>query len=171
MAKEACAYHIVTQLPLVYSDAFNLFQKKIYTNKLDFWQNIKSNIDFSKSVSDITKWEWLSLNNRSYDVLLARLRSGCTNLNDHLHKIKLKDSPTCNFCTNERETVEHFVFECTEYIPFRTALFNDLGILNINQDEISLKLLLTGGEGSNKLKLNVLRLFIKYVKLTKRFEV
>ena len=61
VAKEACSYHIVTQLPLVYSDVINLFQKKIYTNKLEFWQNMKSNIDFSKSVTDITKWEWLSL--------------------------------------------------------------------------------------------------------------
>ena len=171
VAKDACSYHVITKLPLVLSDSTHLLQKKIYTNKLDYWQNIKTNIEFSKSVTDIANWVWLSLNNRSYDVLLARLRSGCTNLNDHLHKIKMKDSPNCNFCTNKKETVEHFIFECTEYISFRTALFNDLGNLNINQDEISLKLLLTGGEGSNKLKMKILRLFIKYVKLTKRFEI
>ena len=68
-------------------------------------------------------------------------------MNDFLHKTKLKDSPTFNFCTNEREKIENFVFEYRKYIWYRTALFNDLGNLNINQNEISLKLLLTEGEG------------------------
>ena len=83
----------------------------------------------------------------------------------------MKDSPNFNFCTNKKETVEHFIFECREYVSFRTTLFNDLGNLNINQDEVTLKLLLTGGEGSIKLKIKILRIFIEYVKLTKRFEI
>ena len=75
---------------------------------------------------DISNWRWLSLNKRSYDVILARLRSGSIDLNDHLHKLNLKDSPNCDFCTNERETVEHYIFSCQKYSNLRNALFNDL---------------------------------------------
>ena len=171
IAKEACSYNITTSFPLVFSDFINHFKNKLNSNKIVHWHNIKDNLQFSKSVRDITKWRWLSVNKRSHDVILARLRSRCVQLNDHLHKINLRDSPFCDFCTNKRETVEHFIFECQEYTGHREILHNELANLSINQNEIDLQMLLTGGEGTSKSKLQVLRKFINYIKMTKRFEL
>ena len=171
IAKEACSYNITTHLPLVFSDFIKHFNRKLHLKKVDHWHNIKDNLNFSKSVTDITKWKWLSVNKRSHDVILARLRSGSVQLNDHLHKSNLKDSPICNFCTNKRETVEHFIFECQEYTRHREILHNELADLNIKQSENDLQMLLTGGEGTSKSKLQILRKFINYIKMTKRFEL
>ena len=137
---------------------------------MEIWDNVKNNLHFSKSVPDISTWKWLSLNKRSYDVVLARLRSGCTDLNDHLHKINMKDSPNCDFCINERETVEHFILNCQKYGNIRNALFNDLANLDIDQNRINLQLLLTG-EGSDKFRIHILKLFVNLVKLTNRFGI
>ena len=157
-------------MPLVFSDFFNLLKKKLYIRKVEIWDNVKNNISFSKSVPDISTWRWLSLNKRSYDVILARLRSGSIDLNDHLHKLNLKDSPNTDFCLNERETVEHYIFSCQKYSNLRNALFNDLANLNINQNNVNLQLLLTG-QGSNKIRIHILKIFMNFVKLTKRFEL
>ena len=43
--------------------------------------------------------------------------------------------------------------------------------LNIDQNRINLHLLLTGGEGSRKDRLKILRIFINFVKLTERFDI
>ena len=171
LKNETCAYNTTTHLPLVFSDFINLLKNKQHLNKIEHWHNIKDNLNFAKSVLDIAKWKWLSVNKRSHDVILARLRSGCIQLNDHLHKINQIDSPICNFCTNERETVDHFIFECHEYSEFREILFNELAELNITQDEINSHLLLTGGDRENKSRLKILRKFMNYVKSTKRFEL
>ena len=171
VAKEACAYNTTTHLPLVFSDFFNLLKNKQHLKKIEHWHNIKDNLNFAKSVLDIAKWKWLSVNKRSHDVILARLRSGCIQLNDHLHKINLNDSPFCNFCTNERETVDHYIFECHEYRDLREMLYNELAELSITQDEINSHLLLTGGDGENKSRLKILRKFMNYIKSTNRFDL
>ena len=119
------------------------------------------------SVPDVTKWMWMSLNKDSHDVILARLRSGCTSLNNHLYNLNMRDSQFCNFCINKRETVEHFTLECQEYNNFRRTLFNDLAKLNIDQDKVNLQLLLTS-DWKNKYRKQILSKFINYVKLTKK---
>ena len=149
----------------------NLLLNKIFHDKLELWHNVKAKLKFSKSVPDIKSWEWISINNRSYDVLLARLRSGCTDLNDHLFRLNLETSPLCKFCKTDVETVEHYIFHCSHYDTYRIMLIDELGKLNINQNKINLELLLTGGDDINKVRLKILRIFMKYVKLTKRFDI
>ena len=171
IAKEACSYNTTTSLPLIYKDYLNLLSNKIFNNKIELWHNVKAKLKFSKSVPNIKSWEWISINNRSYDVLLARLRSGCTDLNDHLFRLKLETSPLCKFCLTEVETVEHYIFQCPQYDNYRRMLIDELGKLNIKKEKINLELLLTGGDGINKVRLKILRVFINYVKLTKRFDI
>ena len=149
----------------------NLLINKIFHKKVEIWHNVKAKLKFSKSVPDIKSWDWLSLNNRSYDVLLARLRSGCTDLNDHLYRLKLETSPFCKFCKTETETIEHYIFHCPKYENYRVVLIDELGKFNINQNEINLQLLLTGGDGTNRTRLKILRIFVNYVRLTKRFDI
>ena len=50
-------------------------------------------------------------------------------------------------------------------------LIEELGKLDIKQNKINLELLLTGGDGTNKIRLKILRIFVNYVKLTKRFDI
>ena len=171
IAKEACSYNNTIFLPLIYRDMLNLLNHKIFNNRIELWLNIKAKLKFSMSVPDIKPWEWISLNKRSYDVLLARLRSGCTDLNDHLYKIKLEPSPFCKFCKTETESIEHYIFHCTKYDNHRKVLFDELAKLNIDQTKINLQLLLTGGEGLKKDRLNILRVFMNYVGLTERFDI
>ena len=50
-------------------------------------------------------------------------------------------------------------------------LIEELGKLDIKQNKINLELLLTGGDGINKVRLKILKNFVNYVKLTKRFDI
>ena len=171
VAKEACSYSNVTFLPLTYNDNLNLLNHKIFNNKIVHWHNVKAKLKFYKSVPDIKSWEWITLNKRSYDALLARFRSGCTDLNEHLYKIKLETAPFCKFCTTETETVEHYIFNCAKYNNYRTMLIEELAKLDIEKNKINLHLLLTGGEGPKKKRIKILRIFVNYVKLTGRFDI
>ena len=117
LKNETCAYNTTTHLPLVFSDFINLLKNKQHLNKIEHWHNIKDNLKFAKSVLDITKWKWLSVNKRSHDVILARLRSGCIQLNDHLHKINLNDLQSVIFVQmKERQLI--------------TSSLNDMNIVN-----------------------------------------
>ena len=102
--------------------------------------------------------------------LISPNGSQCTNLNDHLHKLNMRDSPFCNFCIDKKETAEYFIFDCQELSNLKRTLFNDLAKLGIDQDKINLQLLLTG-DGMNKYRKQILAKFINYVKLTKIFEI
>ncbi|KZV61832.1 hypothetical protein PENSPDRAFT_553759, partial [Peniophora sp. CONT] len=49
---------------------------------------------------------------RRDSTVLFQLRSGHAPLNAHLHRIKCADSPVCEACGEDDETVKHFVYEC-----------------------------------------------------------
>ena len=120
---------------------------------------------------DLKKYEWISLNNRSYDVLLARLRSGCVDLNNYLYNIKKRDNPFCNHCVGETETVEHFVLHCQYYNSARSSLINKLSCLDINPVNLDLQILLTGGLFSDKIRIKILQIFIEFIKESKRLDI
>ena len=77
IAKTACTYDTITHVPLEYNDVLKLVNENLYAARLSYWNQIKHNLHFFKAVPNINQWEWISLNNRRYDVLLARLRIGC----------------------------------------------------------------------------------------------
>ena len=66
----------------------------------------QTDLHFFKAIPNINLWEWVYLNNRRYDVLLARLRSGCVDLNNYMFTIKKRENPFSDYCPNDRETVE-----------------------------------------------------------------
>jgi hypothetical protein len=53
--------------------------------------------------------------------ILAQLRTGMTKLNGYLHRIKASDTDQCA-CGHARETVEHFLFRCTQWDQHRHRL-------------------------------------------------
>ena len=47
--------------------------------------------------------------------MLAQLRTGMIRLNSYLHRIGLRDSPTCQ-CGHATETIDHFLFSCIKWM-------------------------------------------------------
>ncbi|KAH7334627.1 hypothetical protein B0J17DRAFT_577115, partial [Rhizoctonia solani] len=48
-----------------------------------------------------------------------RLITGHVQLRQHLYHLQLVDSPTCEHCRRESETVTHFLFRCPRYATQR----------------------------------------------------
>ena len=123
----------------MFAGVLKLVNGNLYTARLNYnWNQIKHDLHFFKAVPNINQWEWVSMNNRRYDVLLARLRSGCVDLNNYLFTIKKRDNPFCDYCANDRETVEHYALHCQKYNDIRLNLFNEIKTLNVNQNTIDL---------------------------------
>lgn len=53
--------------------------------------------------------------------VLAQLRTGMARLNSYLYRINAARSDLCA-CGQARETVEHFLFRCTQWTAFRTEM-------------------------------------------------
>ena len=53
--------------------------------------------------------------------VLAQLRTGMTRLNGYLHRIGAVDTDRCG-CGQARETVEHFLFNCSLWARYRNCL-------------------------------------------------
>ncbi|EUC60730.1 reverse transcriptase from transposon X-element protein, putative [Rhizoctonia solani AG-3 Rhs1AP] len=52
---------------------------------------------------------------RSQTTLLFRLTTGHVQLRQHLHRLQLVDSPGCEHCGREHESVSHFLLRCPRY--------------------------------------------------------
>ena len=65
--------------------------------------------------------ELFYIGNRTASILHARIRMGCSGLNQDLHKIGIKESPQCS-CGSAKETAYHYFFECPNYIIQRDIL-------------------------------------------------
>ena len=59
---------------------------------------------------------------RKRNILLTRLRNGCSSLNADLYRVNLTISPTCQ-CGHAYEDVFHFFFQCNIYTNQRRTLF------------------------------------------------
>ncbi|KAJ1299394.1 hypothetical protein OPQ81_011131 [Rhizoctonia solani] len=56
---------------------------------------------------------------RSRTTLLFRLITGHVQLRSHLYRLQLADSPQCEHCRREPETVTHFLFRCPRFAEQR----------------------------------------------------
>src|SRR5947207_12209728 len=66
------------------------------------------------------------ISSRKVAATLARLRTGHCGLNQYLHRFKRTESPYCE-CGDGKETVEHFLLECTLYTAARNVLRRNVG--------------------------------------------
>ena len=169
VAKIACNYTCVTSFPFEYKDMIKMLNLKLLNSRLAHWSQVKDSLAFSKVIQDVSQWQWISVESRFYDVLLARFRSGCIELNEHLYKVKMIDSPNCSHCNNVVESIEHFIFFCPRYRKELKEMHDRMLKLNISNNSINLHLLLTGGNFSNRKRISVMKLFIKFIVDSKRF--
>ncbi|KAH7337754.1 hypothetical protein B0J17DRAFT_756989 [Rhizoctonia solani] len=57
--------------------------------------------------------------NHGLATLLFRLTMGYVQLRQHLYRLQLVVTPTCEHCGRESETVTHFLFRCQRYAAQR----------------------------------------------------
>jgi hypothetical protein len=102
---------------------------------------------------------------RNIQVLHARLRNKCSNLNEDLFLNHLQESPLCT-CSDTIEDAEHYFFKCTLFCDQRRVLFQMTRVFH----PLNTHLLLFGSNNLNELD-NVLIFdsVHKYIKNTKRF--
>lgn len=65
--------------------------------------------------------------NRSSAVLLLRLITSHVQLNQHLHRLRATDTPSCDHCESIPETVVHFLPRCPAYAEDRALHLEALG--------------------------------------------
>ena len=116
---------------------------------------------------------FFTLGTKRSNTLHTRLRLETSQLNAHLYKQKLVDSPSCP-CTHPSETTEHFILHCTLYTNIRQTLFSSLSsILRQNfqslPTSLKLKILLKGDELNRTGGQEVASCFQKFIVDSQRF--
>ena len=60
------------------------------------------------------------------NIHLTRMRLGLSHLSEHLYTHNIIDSPLCNNCGLESESVAHFLLRCPLYTTERAVFLSDL---------------------------------------------
>ena len=109
----------------------------------------------------------LNLGKRYLAILHARLRMGRSQLNDHLYKIGIKDSPLCS-CGQGVDDVWHYIFMCPLFVIHR----NCLHAVIINLAPFNIHTVLYGSEHCNLESNKLIFLAVqKFIEKTGRFRV
>ena len=140
-------------------DSYNEFKNKILP-----FINTKSNSVFS--VPDV------------YGVkLLSRWRLSFSHLNEHKVRHGFKDGTNCmHHCGLATETTLHFLLQCQQYQTIRLELLNsiynlDPNIRKLSNDKLLHLLLYRSNLHSFEINREVIKLTIKFLNLSKRFEI
>jgi hypothetical protein len=106
---------------------------------------------------------------RANQIIFAKLRLGCSNLNHDLHsKLHVRDSPMCLCNTTIPETAQHFFFKCPRYARIRQTL--RAGITTIDPASYNLPSILHGNQAlDDKTNARLLKVAHQYVSSSKRF--
>ncbi|CUA75215.1 putative RNA-directed DNA polymerase from transposon BS [Rhizoctonia solani] len=86
------------------------------------WRASDAHAKFSTKYPNISPRHFLAHSHtltRSRATLLFRLTTGHIQLRQHLFRLKLVDSPKCEHCRDESETVTHYLFRCPQYAKQR----------------------------------------------------
>ena len=103
---------------------------------------------------------------RYFSCIHARLRLGCSGLNDHLFKnLHVVNSPQCQ-CGAQNETGFHYFFECPRYSHQREQMLHNLdGLYPINTNV----LLFGDTKKSVAINLSIVKEVHLFIKNSKRF--
>ena len=119
------------------------FKKSFFLETLRIWNNLDQNIrdspTFSIFKSHVKKKDknrhLFRYGPRYSQIILSRIRMGCSALNSHLfHFLKVLDSPAC-MCGYHSETPAHFFLSCPIYAAYRDKMLrtlNNITVVNIN---------------------------------------
>jgi ribonuclease HI len=138
--------HILrTPLPLGASAIKQHFAKKLKYKWEDDWEESERGRRF-RSIDEVFPFSSFRKRThaltRSQASLMIQLRSGHIPLNGYLSRINRADSDLCQACLEEdenlqcRETVKHFLFECTAYNKEREELTKQVSRRHLNLKDI-----------------------------------
>ena len=159
------------------------FSKTFFPYCFDEWNNLNPEIRNAKSIYKFIKSIINEkLENSLYNVhdpigvkLLSRLRLQFTNLNEHKFRHGFNDTvnPMCP-CGTDVETTEHFLLRCHCLSTQRFELFDHLYRLDPSFSKLNAKekvayLLYGSRSNSSSLNKEVIKLVIKFLKSTGRF--
>ena len=150
------------------------------------WEKLKADIRNAKSISIFNKLIVSKKHGHSfftvYDPLgekfLTRLRLKFTHLKEHKFRHGFTDTinPMCA-CGADVETTEHFLLHCHFYSTQRLELFDNLERANpdfknlSDKDQVSFMLYGSKTNTSENFNQNIIKIIIKYLKETGRFEI
>ena len=100
----------------------NVSKCNVRNDGMTLKQILKSNKAATKSYYNIGK--------SKLNIILARIRMECIELNHHLFTMNIIDNPLCTYGRNE--TTNHFFIECPQYHLHRVVLVENLTQININ---------------------------------------
>ena len=110
-----------------------------------------------------------SLQPQYFNVLYARIRNNCSNLNHDLFINHLRETPFC-LCTsteNIEETSEHFFFRCHSFTAQRQVLFNETR----KYHPLNIDILLFGQENLTvEENIDIFKSVLNLINSSKRFE-
>ena len=88
---------------------------------------------------------WFYSGNRKNNILLNRLRNGCSGLNGHLFQNHVRNDKICN-CGYTNESVTHYFLHCPNHDGPRREMLNNLTNLFALREQINTLVLLFGSE-------------------------
>ena len=133
------------------------------TNQCEKWS-----YDLNVDLSIFIQWQsrfstiyWVTLDSKirifQYKFIHRRIST-----NDYLFKIGVKNSPQCNFCKVESQTLIHLFCLCPIVSKFWTDLNNWLNCHNISSSKLSYIDICFGFPSKSQHLLNTIVLFAKY---------
>lgn len=100
------------------------------TNPTTCVQSMKAENKFATKYPNLSPHHFLAHTReltRSRATLLFRLITGHIQLRQHLHRLQLVDSPQCELCGLEPETVTHYLFRCSGFADQRHTHLSSRG--------------------------------------------
>ena len=111
------------------------------------------------------RWKHACRPNRYDEIRLARLRSGHAMLNAYWYKYCGGDSPTCDKCYQADCTTQHVLLECSAFDYARHIMLSAIRAeLKCSIDDITVKVLLGGGDFSDEKNDRIMDIVIGFVK-------
>ena len=108
----------------------NLYGNSFIPSTIRHWNRLPSAIRNSEDVDTFQRKldrdkpksnDLFYIGNRRLNILHARFRMGCSQLNYNMHKMGILSSPACS-CGAPVETSYHYFFECPNYVIHRNYL-------------------------------------------------
>ena len=150
-------------------------ESSLFPKAIAMWNNLPQDIqdiaDHKSFKSQLEKNvpqcnDLFLIGERKINIILARLRMKCSNLNGHLFQLKIIENSSCR-CGYFFEDSVHYFFVCPLYVQERNILHNFVAPLG----PFNLKTLLYGNSDLSKTdNLSIMQEVIRYIKTTKRFD-
>lgn len=123
LAKASLDFPLPTCLiPLTISQ----FKPVLLNYILQIWQSYWETIELATFYRDLVPEVSLSIkyedSNRSRETAITRLRFSHSHLNADRYRTGCHDTPLCTICQDD-ETVQHYLFECLNYMDFQINCF------------------------------------------------